>query len=246
VTTYRILHAQASLLNDHRLVLKSFGLQPTIIRLYEQAHLAMKQYKEGKWSPNASTDDVDVDVMKLIGRPDFAPAKTEEATISVATCDHTVESIPTSAHPALFEYMKQFEQQPDKGAGPTIQPTQPSVPHFLEHDMFLESISELENKVGAFESQVSEQFLGDGDNESDLPRPALFSITSQTSQSTNWHASALHGDPSLTLNPLQGRTPNTSLRFDDLFLDQGATSNHSNEEESHDQVWEQFLSTLMS
>jgi hypothetical protein len=206
----------------------------------------MKQYKEGKWSPNASTDDVDLDVMKLIGRPDFAPAKTEEATIPVTTFDHTVVSIPTSAHPALFEYMKQFEQQPEKGAGPTIQPTQPSDHHFLEQDMFLEPISELENKVGIFESQGSDRFLGDGDNESDLPNPGLFSVTDQTTQSTNWHASALHGDPSLILNPLQGRTPNTSLQFDDLLFDQGATANHSNEEESHDQVWEQFLSTLMS
>jgi hypothetical protein len=216
--------------------------QPTIIKLYEQAQLTMKQYQEGKWSPNTSSDQTDADVMKFIGRADFAP-KAEEVKIQMTGSDHSEEYIRNGAHPALFEYMKQFEKQPEKDVDPSIQLTQAPVPNFLKQDIFPQATSKFET----FESQVPERPLGDSDNKNGLdPLPELFGTTNQATRSTDWNSSTLYDNPLFISNSSQGRTPDTTLLFEDLFVDQGVTGNHINDKESHDQVWEQFLSTLMT
>jgi hypothetical protein len=220
----------------------SSGLQPTIIKLYEQAHLTMKQYKEGKWSPNASSDQTDADVMKFIGRADFAP-KAEEVKIQMTGSDHSEEYIQNGAHPALFEYMKRFEKQPEKDVDPSIQPTQASAPNFLKQDISPQATSKFET----FETQVPEQPLGDSDNKNGLdPLPELFGAINQATRSTDWNSSTLYDNPLFISSSSQGRTPDTTLLFEDLLVDQGVTAKHINDKEPHDQIWEQFLSTLMT
>ncbi|KIM31055.1 hypothetical protein M408DRAFT_21842, partial [Serendipita vermifera MAFF 305830] len=96
VTAYRIAHAR-----------------PVIIKLYEQAHLSMTMYKEGKWPPKETTErepvpsEPGIDVMRFAGRSDFISALEVK---DVSTPETPVGgSSPKQDHPLLFEYMQQFQ-----------------------------------------------------------------------------------------------------------------------------------------
>ncbi|KIM31058.1 hypothetical protein M408DRAFT_275255 [Serendipita vermifera MAFF 305830] len=95
VTTYRLSHAK-----------------PVIIKLYEQAHLAMAMSREGKWPVKGTTEqqpasEPDIDVMRFAGRPEFMP--TLEAKDASTPETPVGDSPPNQAHPLLSEYMKQFQ-----------------------------------------------------------------------------------------------------------------------------------------
>ncbi|KIM31057.1 hypothetical protein M408DRAFT_65857 [Serendipita vermifera MAFF 305830] len=96
VTAYRISHAK-----------------PAIIKLHEQAHLAMSMYKEGKWPPKKTTEqqlacsEPGIDVMRFAGRSEFiSPLESKDVSTPETSAGG---SPPNQGHPLLFEYMKQFQ-----------------------------------------------------------------------------------------------------------------------------------------
>jgi hypothetical protein len=202
----------------------------------------MSRYREGKWPPNAFTDEADAEVMKFIGRTEFISTKSPEATAPATESDHTEESIQTSVHQVLFEYMQHFENQAGQVANahsaypaqdPTSYPPQ-------EQDIILQVLPELA-EVGTLESFLSGRFFGNNG-----PHLEPLNLTDQTNSSTNWPPSSLYGDPSLNSSSLDGYGPNTfSIPLNDLLLDQGDGFGHGNEQVSQDQVWEQLLSGIM-
>jgi hypothetical protein len=202
----------------------------------------MSRYKEGKWPPNGSTDEVDAEVMKFIGRTEFISTTSPEATASGTDSDYIEESIQSGVHQVLFEYMQHFENQAGEDANaysayPAQQPT--SYPP-QEQDIILQVLPELA-EGGTLESLLSSRFFG---NNGLHPEP--LDLTDPTNSSTNWPPSSLYGDPSLSSNLLDGYAPNTfSIPLNDLILDQGDRVGHSNEQVSQDQIWEQLLSGLM-
>ncbi|CAG8588100.1 14636_t:CDS:10, partial [Acaulospora colombiana] len=213
---------------------------PTIVKLHEQAHLAMNKYNEGKWSRNASVDGPDADVMKFIGRTDFAPAKQQDVTVKIAT-ENPFEN---EAHSMLFEYMKQFETQPEK---PTGTPT--STPHFIPgNSIFSYDMPGLGNSIGSFDSHTANRPLRQIDIVNDLvPSSESATTTSQMSHSTRWPSSHQHNSPH-TPTPIQGDSsniPSQDFLFQDLLLDQGTGLGQANQQPSQDQIWEQFLSSLI-
>ncbi|PVG02746.1 hypothetical protein CPB86DRAFT_861986 [Serendipita vermifera] len=225
VDTYRVLHAQ-----------------PIIIKLYEQAHASMNKYKEGKWLPNTFTDEVDGDIMKFIGQTDFAHTKPQEVTASGNGGAYSGEPFGGDAHPALFEYMKWIESQ-DAGVASSASHPIP------EQDIFSQVISEPADNIRGFDPLTSHRSFGhvnnrDGPGQHSEPS----NLIDQTSHSTIWPSRSLYDDPTLHLDSLQGQAPNTlqDFLFHDLLLDHGAGPNQNNEQNSQDQLWEQFLSTLMS
>ncbi|PVG02739.1 hypothetical protein CPB86DRAFT_539401 [Serendipita vermifera] len=229
VKTYRVLRAK-----------------PIIIKLYEQAHIAMTKYKEGKWSPDTAVDEVDADVMKFIGRSDFTPAKPQQAIAKATGSSNADVSIGNDAHPVLFEYMKSFEDQPEKDLGGPS-----SISHLIsEQDVLPHGISGPTNIIGAFESYVPGRPTGHADG---INGPGVHSeshyATERAYNSTRWNPTSLYDDASLNLDSLLGYTPDSSSQqpfpFHDLLLDQESGFCQTNEQKLQDQVWEQFLSTLM-
>lgn len=106
----------------------NYSLQPVILKLYEQAHLAMALYREGKWPPNDAehqfntSGDSEMDVMRFVGRSGFVSLSEPKESVSQAS--DTAGSSPqcTTAHPLLFEYLKQFQTEPDHNGAPTAEP----------------------------------------------------------------------------------------------------------------------------
>ncbi|PVG02742.1 hypothetical protein CPB86DRAFT_539676 [Serendipita vermifera] len=228
VKTYRVLHAK-----------------PIITKLHEQAHIAMNKYKEGKWSPDTSADEVDADVMKFIGRSDFTPAKPQEVTAKPTEGGNADESIGNGAHTVLFEYMKSFEGQPEKDLGAPS-----STPHLIsEQDVLPHGTSGPTNNIGTFESYVPDRSLGHADGMNGLGLgPESYYATGQAPNSTRWPTNSLYDDISLNLDSLLGQAPNSSSQQPFPFHDplaQRPGPNQTNEQQLQDQVWEQFLSTLM-
>ncbi|PVG02737.1 hypothetical protein CPB86DRAFT_780152 [Serendipita vermifera] len=226
VQIYRVLHAQ-----------------PTINKLHEQAHIAMDRYREGKWPPNTSIEEADADVMKFIGRTDFVTIKPERATATVTTGSHKEESIGIDAHPVLFEYMKQFGNHDEEASA--------SSSHLLpEQGIFSHDIPKPAYNIGLFDPQHSERFfeqVGNTNNPHTHSEPP--SVPGQTFYTTGWPSNSLDDNSSFTLDSLHGGPPNDpsqALLFHDQLLDPGADLGRTNEQQSQDQVWEQFLSSLMS
>jgi hypothetical protein len=202
----------------------------------------MSRYKEGKWPQSGSTDEVDAEVMKFIGRTEFISTTSPEATAPATESDHIEESIQAGVHQVLFEYMQHFENQGGQDAGahsgysaqhPTSYPPQ-------EQDIILQVLPELA-EGGTLESFLSGRFFGNNGHHSEP-----LNLSDQTNSSTNWPPSNLYSDPSLNSSSLDGYGPNTfSIPLNDLLLDQGDGSGHSNEQVSQDQIWEQLLSGIM-
>jgi hypothetical protein len=203
----------------------------------------MSRYREGKWPPNGSTDEVDAEVMKFIGRTEFISTTSPEVTAPVTENDYIEESIQTGVHQVLFEYMQHFENQAGQVANahsaypaqdPTSYPPQ-------EQDIILQVLPELA-EGGTLESFLSSGLFGNNGHHSEP-----LNLSDQTNSSTKWPPNSLYSDPSVNSSLLDGYGPNTfSIPLNDLLLDQGDGSRHSNEQVSQDQVWEQLLSGLMS
>jgi hypothetical protein len=201
----------------------------------------MSRYKEGKWSPNASTDEVDAGVMNFIGQTDFSSTKSPEAILPFT--GRTGE--PMDAHRVLFEYMQHFENHAEQEAHAYLaDTTQGPAPHFPpQQDKAIPVLPELAASIGIFESHLS-----DLSSINDFGH--LFELSNginQTNGPMNPASNSLYGNPSVMSSPLHEHAPGTSsqpLLFDDLFLDQGTGSGHIDDQEA--QVWEQFLSTLTS
>ncbi|CAG8588114.1 14637_t:CDS:2 [Acaulospora colombiana] len=203
----------------------------------------MESYKAGKWSPNTAVDEDDTDIMKFIGRSDFTPAKPQEATARIIGGGNVDESIGNDAHPVLFEYMKHFESQTKTGA---VAPSATS--HFIAEQITPpHGIAGSTNNIGAFDSHVPDR-LHVNDIHSPGLRPGSYSTT-QASNSTPWPSNSLYDDSHLNLDSLLGQTQNLSSQqpfpFHDLLSDHGSGFYQTNEQQLQDQVWEQFLSTLM-
>lgn len=132
VTAYRVSHAQ-----------------PAIAKLYEQAHLSMALYREGKWPPQTQTPgemasvDPDIDVMRFAGRPGFVSAPDPPETTTNTPEYSAAGSSPGQAHPLLFEYLKKFQSDSEgEGQGPacaTFPPEQSMMPAIMPgSDAFVE------------------------------------------------------------------------------------------------------------
>ncbi|CAG8664569.1 3797_t:CDS:2, partial [Acaulospora colombiana] len=204
----------------------------TIIKLTEQAHLAMSQFKEGKWPPVHQGDDVDVDVMKFIGRTDFAPRKPQEATTPSTVNGHSEDLQPSSVHPVLFEYMKQFEEPLTKNGSPTSAfSTQVSTLDFHpEQSIFPPVIPGLTANTDIFTSGDS---FDDTSPLGSRPEPSNF---------MGWASSGPYEGPSLVSASLQGDAFDVSqpFQFDDLFPDSEAGTDPNSKRQSQDQL--RFLS----
>jgi hypothetical protein len=214
----------------------------------------MKQFKEGRWPPNGPSDEVDADVMKFIGRTDFAPTKPRNATAPLTTNHPTEASLQDALHPVLYEYMKQFENQPEDEANTSS--AHLSQTSSLDFDRDLETLPSViagpATDTGNFKSSLSEGLLRDANNMSTLGFDLLSgssNVTNGTSNLTSWTSSNLYEDPSLFLRTSQehdpGAPPLPFLLDDALFNPTGGPCTIG-EQQSQDQVWEQFLSTLMS
>jgi hypothetical protein len=209
----------------------------------------MNQYKEGKWPPNVSTDEVDAGVMKFIGRTDFTSAKSSDATALATAGDYTEESIENNAHKVLFEYMQHFENQGGQNASAqSVYPTDGSNPYLpTEQDIILQVIPELA-AGGTLETYLSGGLFGDIGHRNDLglhSEPSNF--MEQTNRSTNWPSSSLYDDPSLIPGSLYGHAPDMFSQpflFDDILPPQGAVG-HENEQMSQDQELEQLFLNIM-
>jgi hypothetical protein len=209
----------------------------------------MNQYKEGKWPPNVSADEVDAGVMKFIGRTDFTSAKSPNATASATAGDYTEESIENNAHKVLFEYMQHFENQGGQNASAhsayPIEERNPYLP--TEQDIILQVIPELA-KGGTLETYLSGGLFGDIGHRNDLglhSEPSSF--MEQTNPSAPWPSSSLYDDPSVIPGSLYGHVPNMFSQpflFDDILPGQGEVG-HENEELSQDQVLEQLFLNVM-
>lgn len=220
--TYRVFHAQS-----------------TLFKLAEQAHLAISQHKEGKWPPTHPGDEVEVDVMKFIGRADFAPRKPQEVTTPITVNGLSEDLQPSSVHPVLFEYMKQFEGPLVKNGSPTSTfPSQGPTPDLHpEQDIFPPVIAGLAANADMFRPGGLFDDIGTLE-----PRP-------DPSNFMGWASSSLYGGPSIVSSSLQGdnsSAPSHNFLFNDLLLDQGAGTDPNSKQQSQDQVWDQFLSTLVS
>jgi hypothetical protein len=209
----------------------------------------MNQYKEGKWPPNVSTDEVDAGVMKFIGRTDFTSAKSSDATASATAGDYTEESIENNAHKVLFEYMQHFENQGGQNASAhSVYPTDGPNPYPPpEQDIILQVIPELATG-GTLESYLSGglfENIGHG-NDLDLhSEPSNF--MEQTNRAANWPSSSLYDDPSMIPDALYGHVPNMFSQpflFDDILPEQG-TVGHENEQVSQDQALERLFLNVM-
>ncbi|PVG02744.1 hypothetical protein CPB86DRAFT_539899 [Serendipita vermifera] len=203
----------------------------------------MNRYKEGKWSPDTSIDEVDADVMKFIGRSGFTPARPQEF-MTKATGGNGEDSIGNDAHPVLFEYMKSFEDQPEKNTGAPS-----STPHLISgQDTLPHGISGLPIHIGTFESYTPGRPTGYADDINGLG-PESYYATGQTPNSTRLPPTSLYDDASLNLDSLLGYTPNPSSQqpfpFHDLLLGQGPAPGQTNEQQLQDQIWEQFITTLI-
>ncbi|PVG02747.1 hypothetical protein CPB86DRAFT_780164 [Serendipita vermifera] len=215
------------------------GTISTLFKLAEQAHLAISQHKEGKWPPTHPGDEVEVDVMKFIGRADFAPRKPQEVTTPITVNGLSEDLQPSSVHPVLFEYMKQFEKPLVKNGSPTSTfPAQVSTPDFHpEQSIFPPVIPGLAASVDMFRSGNS---FDDTSTFGARPEPSNF---------MGWASGNPYAGPSSISNTLQGDPFDSSsqpLLFDDLLLDPGAGNDLNSKRQSQDQVWDQFLSTLVS
>ncbi|KIM31056.1 hypothetical protein M408DRAFT_274896 [Serendipita vermifera MAFF 305830] len=130
VTTYRILHAK-----------------PAIIKLYEQAHLSMTMYKEGRWPPKRTTEqqlactETGIDVMRFAGRSDFiSPLESKD----VSTPETPVGgSSPKQGHPLLFEYMQQFQGSVHTSDGAVFPPEQSLLPPIMPGSDAFDSLHDL-------------------------------------------------------------------------------------------------------
>ncbi|PVF91680.1 hypothetical protein CPB86DRAFT_791886 [Serendipita vermifera] len=221
VKTYRVLHAK-----------------PIITKLYEQAHLAMTKYKEGKWSPDAAVDEVDADVMKFIGRSDFIPAKPQEAATRMIGSSQADDSTGIEAHPVLLEYLRRFENPTNNDA---VAPSATSQ-FTTKQDVPPHDISGHENTVGIFDSHVPDRSSG---RAAGTHGPNLHL---ESSSSTRWPPVGLYDNPSLSMDSLSGHPPEPPQQpfpLCDLLLYQGSGFCQFNEQKLQDQVWEQFLATLM-
>jgi hypothetical protein len=207
----------------------------------------MRRYREGKWSPNTSTDEVDASVMKFIGRTDFSSTRTSEAIVPAT--EHTGESM--DAHRVLFEYMQHFENQAEREPSTYLaRPSEGAAPHLLlPQDKSIPVLPELATSIGIFEYHLSDISSGNIGQRNDPS--SLFELSNgigQTNGANNWPSNSLYGNTSTVPNPsLYKQDPGTSsqtLLFEDLFLDQGTGSGYNDDQEA--QVWEHFLSTLIS
>ncbi|PVG02736.1 hypothetical protein CPB86DRAFT_780150 [Serendipita vermifera] len=237
VTSYRVAHAQ-----------------PTLVKLHEQAHLAMNRYKEGNWPPKGSSSEagVDEDVMKFIGRRDFVATKSQETTRQVVTGDCTEDITQNGVHPALYEYMQWFGDRPENNAnGPLTYSAQTSAPNFFSQPGAIPpAIPRPATNTGTFESYLPETLLMEVNNMNTLgSRTGLSDLTSHASDSTSWASSNSSNDPSLLFDPSQDHglnVPSQPFLFDDLPLEPATEPSCGAGQQSLDQVWDQFLSTLMS
>ncbi|PVG02734.1 hypothetical protein CPB86DRAFT_537491 [Serendipita vermifera] len=233
-TTYRVFHAQ-----------------PTIDKLYQQAHLAMNQYRKGKWPPTKPDEEIDAGVMKLIGRAGFAPEKPQEAITPTSESDHSENHQSNGIHPDLFEYMKQFENQSEKNGGSTsTYPTQMSTLNFLpEQRIFPSLIPGFTMNNGVHGSQPPSRstkgfdtihYVDPHSNHSNFTHPPF--------HPTDWPSNHIYGGPPVGMNSTGGYAPPISSQpflYGDPFLEQGMGPLHPGQQQPQDQVWEQFLSTLM-
>jgi hypothetical protein len=230
-------------------VLTSNYLQPTIVKLYEQAHLAMDQYRKGKWPPTLSDDKVDAGVMKLIGRADFAPVKPQEATTPTES-DYGENLQPNGVHPVLFEYMKHFENQSERTDNATLYPPLISTVNFIPEERMFPSVSpEFATTNGISVPHLPGESVKNANNINPLyHHSGLSNFTNQSFRSTDWPSNGLYGNPSALTNSIHGYPPHSTSQpflYEDPLLDHGVGPLQDGHQQPQDQVWEQFLSTLM-
>ncbi|PVG02749.1 hypothetical protein CPB86DRAFT_780169 [Serendipita vermifera] len=227
--------------------------QPTIVKLFEQAHLAMDRYQEGKWQPSGSRDELATDVMKLIGRSDFAlPNEHIERATDVPN-SHGKFSLPTDAHPTLFEYMKQFEGQSHQNDNtPLTDPIQLSAASFATDSAVSSSVAP--TAIGYTEPFGAH--LHNGPHQGgDFANGFNFhtkrsNYPGETSNTTDWSSSIFYESQLSTMGNHQGNTVNVPVSYSsytDAYLSQGVEGyySHVGEQPPQDQVWDQFLSILI-
>ncbi|PVG02733.1 hypothetical protein CPB86DRAFT_750555 [Serendipita vermifera] len=229
VTAYRVSHAQR-----------------TVVKLYEQAHLAMRLFQEGKWSMNGARDEIAADVMKFVGRADFAPTPTHGASTSNS---YSGIPLPDGVHPVLFEYMKRFEKHPERNHGPTSSPpARPSATLGLPTHQINPIIPGLATSNNSYSGNstglsIENSDVADGNSPHfrSLENPNLVTVPS---------GGALP-DQLSAIEPLQG-IPSSGTAYDILYegtypsLLQRVDPLHPDQRPPQDQVWEQFLYALMS
>jgi hypothetical protein len=208
----------------------------------------MVQYQEGKWPLSEPRDEAATDVMKFIGRSDFAPSTRSGETASSNYKGQKEIYLPTGAHPALFEYMKQFEKQ--SNGSPNIDVTHGATLGLIQQPGILSPPTPgITNNIqgsGISLTTDATQTINYIDELSSSLAPSR--SANQALDPMNWPSNSLYNYQPSNSASLQGQpidTTTESLLHDDLYLTQTVDPFHPNEEIQQGQIWEQFLSMLI-
>ncbi|CAG8672171.1 9005_t:CDS:2 [Acaulospora colombiana] len=223
--------------------------KPTIITLFEQAHHAMDRYREGNWPSTGARDELATDVMKLIGRSDFALTGENTERTTHVPGSHRRILLPSDAHPSLFEYIKQFESQSDRNSDtPSTDSIQASAPSFTVDSTIPSSVAPTATGyTEPFGSHLLNEPLQSNSSgfESHTNRP---NYAGPSPNPPDWSSSFFYDNQMSAMNNHQGNNANVTSSYpsyDGPYLVQGVDYAHLDGQPPQDQVWEQFLSILI-
>jgi hypothetical protein len=208
----------------------------------------MRLFQEGNWSTAGAHDEIAADVMKFVGRDDFAPTLTHGAS---TPNKYAGISLTDNVHPVLFEYMKRFEKQPERNSAlASTSLLQPSANFRLPTQQISPIIPTLASNFNSCISNPAGIPLESANNSSALSQPSpTFTLTQGTLDSVTSLSGDITTEQISMTNPSQPYLSSGlahGLLHGSPFLTQIVDPFDTDQQPVQHQVWEQFLYALMS